>query len=435
MRYIDDLLIIAPPAVHRAFRYGYDPSQKVNISKNNTFLDIKYTKHHTLDPQTGLFHVHFTTDIHQKELNKYDYTNFKSTASIQGKRALVIGELIRYARTCENWSLFQRIKNAFWNRLLRRQYPVKFIAPIFNKFTFTYCRMNYPVRLDLRLQTLNAMADLCLRKIVIPPPILKTVNFGSVTPPIRRILTQHWPFNAQLLQRIIICNFRLPNLMEELNEIRQHTERLTATHPDMSIAQAIRLTTTRIMRGHSQYHLPWITQRLLRSNKRRELIALPQEITEMTNQHHTGVVVNVQNSQHCTYTHRRQTDFTSRTVRLPRPTPLLSNNNRKRTRTPHPPDDDRTFVLSDFHVKQPSITPTTLPPPKRRRLTEKDTEGTQKHTASNQLRSPLPTVNINPPMAKKRHQDNMSKSNTPRQTSITSWFNRPNQQSRNGEPK
>src|SRR5690606_25153721 len=127
--------------------------------------------------------------------------------------------------------------------------------------------------------------------------------------------------------------------------------------------------TTRIMRGHSQYHLPWITQRLLRSNKRRELIALPQEIE---------AVVNVENPQHCTHTHRRQTDSTGRTVKLPRPTPLPSNNNRKRARTPHPPDDDRMFVLSDFHVKQPSITPTTLPPPKRRRLTEKDTEGTQK---------------------------------------------------------
>lgn len=71
----------------------------------------------------------FTT--HQKSHSKYLYIPYQSHHRPHVFRAFIRGELIRYAVTNTRQSDFQHMADLFWQRLVIRGYPPRFLQPIF----------------------------------------------------------------------------------------------------------------------------------------------------------------------------------------------------------------------------------------------------------------------------------------------------------------
>ena len=71
----------------------------------------------------------------QQPLNKYLYISFESFHP-SNKKAIIKGELMRYARNSSSFSSFTKTRLLFWKRLRLRGYP-KFLLPIFSEISYS----------------------------------------------------------------------------------------------------------------------------------------------------------------------------------------------------------------------------------------------------------------------------------------------------------
>jgi len=73
--------------------------------------------------------VHFST--FQKPLDNYLYILFESFHPYSNKKAFVKGELMRYARSSSSFASFAKTRKKFWKGLQLREYPFRFLLPLF----------------------------------------------------------------------------------------------------------------------------------------------------------------------------------------------------------------------------------------------------------------------------------------------------------------
>ena len=69
---------------------------------------------------------------YQKPHNRYLYIPYQSHHRSHVFRAFIRGELIRYTVTNSRAADFQQVSQLFWQRLVARGYPQRFLRPIFD---------------------------------------------------------------------------------------------------------------------------------------------------------------------------------------------------------------------------------------------------------------------------------------------------------------
>lgn len=130
-RFIDDIFLIWDGTLEEwqkvaNFSNRIIPNIQINWedpSDHQIFLDIDIR----IDPFNGKL----ITSPYQKPLNKYLYISPKSSHDRHTFKGFIKGELTRYARLSSNPFLYQRTKELFYQRLLKRGYPRHFLYPTF----------------------------------------------------------------------------------------------------------------------------------------------------------------------------------------------------------------------------------------------------------------------------------------------------------------
>jgi hypothetical protein len=131
-RYIDDIFILyrGPPEALSQFLAGYNKLHrriKVNWVRSTAsaeFLDLAvYVRDGLLEYRT-----------HQKVFNRYLYIPRSSFHTKSQLSSWVVGELIRYARTCSRVEDFAIMKEVFRDRLKARGYDAVWIGRTFARF-------------------------------------------------------------------------------------------------------------------------------------------------------------------------------------------------------------------------------------------------------------------------------------------------------------
>jgi hypothetical protein len=130
-RFIDDLFLIWDGTLEEwqkvaNFSNKIIPDIQINWqdpSDRQIFLDIDIR----IDPFNGKL----ITSPYQKPLNKYLYISPKSSHDRHTFKGFIKGELTRYAKLSSNPFLYQRTKELFYQRLLKRGYPRHFLYPTF----------------------------------------------------------------------------------------------------------------------------------------------------------------------------------------------------------------------------------------------------------------------------------------------------------------
>ena len=105
-------------------------------SFEQVFLDVNVK----IDQFTGKI----VTSPYQKPLNKYIYISPKSSHDRHTFKGFIKGELTRYARLSSNPFYYQRTKELFYERLLKRGYPRHFLYPIFHNHRWATRNYNRP---------------------------------------------------------------------------------------------------------------------------------------------------------------------------------------------------------------------------------------------------------------------------------------------------
>ena len=203
-RYIDDIIIIWPhskdlledfltaldsfhPSLHFTFTYS---------QTSTDFLDLTIYKGPHF-PYTNIL----DTKTYQKEQNLYQYLHFDSQHPRSQHKAVIIGECIRYARTCTTQETYDTMLGLFKERLKKRNYPERFI-------TKTMCIVSYTDR-QKHLQTSKSIKPYILRPILkcLPPPQYNTLkqiilkNYGTVQlPPPRFCTLRHTTLQQELIR-------------------------------------------------------------------------------------------------------------------------------------------------------------------------------------------------------------------------------------------
>jgi hypothetical protein len=78
----------------------------------------------------------FDLRVHQKKMNLYLYIPFLSFHTDAAKKSWIVGELQRYIRNSSSIVDYMNLKSVFYQRLLHRGYPHRFLLPLFNTITY-----------------------------------------------------------------------------------------------------------------------------------------------------------------------------------------------------------------------------------------------------------------------------------------------------------
>ncbi|KAG2370912.1 hypothetical protein C9374_013747 [Naegleria lovaniensis] len=210
-RYIDDIFTIHFHRVNegrrgqlqkyiRNLKRYYPKSLILNDASTDSFLDIKFFFNPQND-ESEPFRIETTT--HQKELNLYQYTRKDSCAAPGVVKGLIHGELIRYAKRCSTFELWVGIRDRFKERLHTEDTPT----------------------------------NLLISK---PPPVWRVVFKGTDNHiPYRKILN-HVCEGITFVNdpsKVIICNIRMPTIIELLRAFQKKIEFFKYLNPDCTQQQ------------------------------------------------------------------------------------------------------------------------------------------------------------------------------------------------------
>jgi len=134
-RYIDDLLVIGVKDFLNICQDIYGNELKLEVAYQGSvgnFLDISLQYQHGL-PTFGVYNK---TDAFNFSVNRFSYPD--SFVSNQVHRAIIIGQLIRYARICSNRPLFITRCQEIFGIYLQRGFLQSFLYDLFFKFAATY---------------------------------------------------------------------------------------------------------------------------------------------------------------------------------------------------------------------------------------------------------------------------------------------------------
>jgi hypothetical protein len=138
-RYIDDLVIFWTGSLEEWSRVAQNinrihPKIRINFTEPSTetciFLDLNIT----WNPMTRKL----CTSVYQKELNRYMYISPLSCHVPHVFKGFIYGELTRYCRLSTDVYSYQQLKNIFLQRLLGRGFSRRFLAPIFQKHSWSH---------------------------------------------------------------------------------------------------------------------------------------------------------------------------------------------------------------------------------------------------------------------------------------------------------
>ena len=135
-RFIDDGLLMLENTtdVIQTLRQACEPFS-ITFKQSNYSIEF-------LDLQILNIDSTIHTEIFQKPFNQYSYIPFESNHPPHTKSGWIKGELTRYARTCSTESSLVKIRNLFYERLLKRGYPYKFLAKQFSHSQVTTSKDN-----------------------------------------------------------------------------------------------------------------------------------------------------------------------------------------------------------------------------------------------------------------------------------------------------
>jgi len=140
-RYLDDVLIGFSPLqlqqdphfadnMKNALVLNYGLPCKTEVLHNQAeFLDLQIT---------ALPSGPIQTKTKFKPLNTFMFVDFNSLQTINVKRAWIKAELCRYVRNSSSFDVFQETVSIFYQRLLQRNYPHKFILSVFKTVNFAH---------------------------------------------------------------------------------------------------------------------------------------------------------------------------------------------------------------------------------------------------------------------------------------------------------
>lgn len=141
-RLLDDILIICKSSINiiefnNSLKLLH-PKNLLNLSivisqTNCEFLDLVIFKGTRFNSNLKLLDYR----VHQKTCNSYLYLPYKSYHNPHVKKAFIITELIRYIRNNNSIKNYIEIKYKFFQRLLVRGYPQKFLIDIFNSIKYS----------------------------------------------------------------------------------------------------------------------------------------------------------------------------------------------------------------------------------------------------------------------------------------------------------
>ena len=166
-RYIDDIFLIWTHTEDQLQNFltalnNFHPSLHFTYSVSETstnFLDLTVYKGPYF-PFTNLL----DTKTYQKIQNLYQYLHFNSNHPRRQHKAIIVGECIRYIRTCTTEETYKIMSGLLKERLKKRNYPDRFI-------TKAMCQVSYKDR-QRHLQAYRPTKPFVLRPLlkVLPPP-------------------------------------------------------------------------------------------------------------------------------------------------------------------------------------------------------------------------------------------------------------------------
>ena len=151
-------------------------------------LESSKTQGNFLDLSIFIDTDRIATNLYQKPLNQFLYLPFSSFHPKHTLKGWIFGELTRYQRNCTYESDYLHHKFLFYNRLLLRCYPHRFLDPIFLRHQFTApARVEKPAALPLLL-----------------PYSTRNVQ------PLRDVITKHRQLLVPYTGHELICSWTVP---------------------------------------------------------------------------------------------------------------------------------------------------------------------------------------------------------------------------------
>jgi hypothetical protein len=197
-RYIDDIVLVWPHSKDQLTNFltalnNFHSSLHFTFNFSQTsidFLDLTIYK----GP-----HFPYTNILDTKTYqNLYQHLHFDSQHPRSQHKAVLIGECIRYVRTCTTQETYVTMLGLFKERLKKRNYPDRFI-------TRATCIVSYTDR-QRHLQRSKPTRPYILRPILkcLPPPQysnLKQINYSTVQLPSPRFCTlRHTTLRQELIR-------------------------------------------------------------------------------------------------------------------------------------------------------------------------------------------------------------------------------------------
>ncbi len=277
MRYIDDIFVVSTKELTTKVRTAYTTTGLAITSGDPTvFLDLKITIHkHYEDYANPLWSFNF--DVHQKDLNKYQYTMFGAQAPLATKKGLITGELVRYARLTTTFEQFHKIRELFIARLMQRGYKRKFIDRVVRQCNYFLLQEHYCKPIDFQARIAKYRAKLLIDYREPVPPVWKVLYTFNGTNHRRFIQSMAQHFGFTLPSDFKICNVRLPNTQEVVTSCQRlfhkwQQEQTTPPSTALKLQAARHIVDLIIGNNRKRWNKSaFIAQRLIQSiNKRGE---------------------------------------------------------------------------------------------------------------------------------------------------------------------
>jgi hypothetical protein len=131
-RFIDDCIMLVDSTID--FESKVLPQLKHFASPINITFEKGINSIDFLDLTIFRANDNIAFKIFQKPLNNYNYIPMMSHHPVSTLRGFITGELTRYKRYCTFQEDFQSIADLFFNRLLARGYPPRFVQRVYSDF-------------------------------------------------------------------------------------------------------------------------------------------------------------------------------------------------------------------------------------------------------------------------------------------------------------
>lgn len=169
--------------------------------------------------------IHYYT--HQKAMNRYGYITPSSTHPLHTFKGWITAELNRYKGNSSHRIYYERTKELFYQRLIERGYPRRFLIPIFAKHYFVFP----PKTLKESKPLIPLVLRFSKRKEVVK--FSKNLLLSNTTESLKRLLPDHrfmvtWKKSRSIFD--ILCSSRLNTaqirmLTESKVEIPNHSSK------------------------------------------------------------------------------------------------------------------------------------------------------------------------------------------------------------------